>query len=64
MAGLYPCKFRVDPIYIAISTFLSFGLRLSKHAHFFVVFGGIDAVNNFSSLQNFQKGHLLVIIFT
>jgi len=44
-------EFRVDLIHcfedIATSIFLTFGLKLSNHAHFLMVLEGFDNLNNF-----------------
>ena len=55
-------KFRVDLICcfenIALSIFLTFGLKLPNHAHLFVVLGGLDTLNNFF-VNEMLKRHIL-----
>jgi len=57
-----PLKFRVDLIYsvedIAVSNFLTFGLELLNHAHFWGVLGGFDTMNNVFVIET-PKRHIL-----
>jgi len=56
-----PFKFRVGLIYstgdIAISIFLTFGLKLPNHAHFLDIFGYFDTLNSDYCHRNPQKAH-------